>query len=250
VTDAPDSPEEQAVRRLLADARHTGPVPDDVAARLDAVLADLAAEPARGTAPEAQPERGRVAGAPAPVHPVVASLAAQRRRRAAGMLVAAAAIVVGGVVVAQHLPTTSNSQSTASADAAGRGEADSSLGGDTGSSTGPVAPGTSGAHDQLDFRARIRGGRVLVRPELFTADASAARRLLRQREAPASAYVVGGRARVACVAPRIRGSRVGATYQGAPAVLVFHAPESGSQVVDLYVCGSDEPLRSATLPSP
>ena len=35
------TPTEEQVRRLLADARHTEPMPDDVAARLDGVLADL-----------------------------------------------------------------------------------------------------------------------------------------------------------------------------------------------------------------
>ena len=34
--------EEERVRRLLADARHTEPMPDEVVARLDGVLADLA----------------------------------------------------------------------------------------------------------------------------------------------------------------------------------------------------------------
>ncbi|MGZ4450983.1 MAG: hypothetical protein ACXVW4_14415, partial [Nocardioides sp.] len=65
---------EQEVRRLLAEARHDGPIPEDVAARLDDVLRDLA----RGDA--------------APLAPVV-PLSSHRRRRAAGLLVAAAAVV-------------------------------------------------------------------------------------------------------------------------------------------------------------
>ena len=50
MTDAPDlTPEQDAVRRLLADARHDGPTPPEVVARLDDTLASLVAE--RGEAP-------------------------------------------------------------------------------------------------------------------------------------------------------------------------------------------------------
>ena len=87
VTDQPDqelTPEqEEHVRRLLADARHTEPAPDAVVARLDKVLAGLADEPARSADV---------------VH------LAHRRRRAATLLVAAAAVVVVGVGLGQVLP--------------------------------------------------------------------------------------------------------------------------------------------------
>ena len=48
-------PEQEAVRRLLADARHDGPTPPDVVARLDETLASLTAE----RASSAPPPRGR-----------------------------------------------------------------------------------------------------------------------------------------------------------------------------------------------
>ena len=48
----------ERVRRLLAEARHTEPMPDDVAARLDRVIAGLADDP------EARPRRSDVAAAP------------------------------------------------------------------------------------------------------------------------------------------------------------------------------------------
>ncbi len=231
-------PDDAAVRRLLADARHTGPMPDDVAARMDAVLADLAAE-----APAEPKETPPPAAAPAPLHPVVVSLDVRRRRRAAGMLVAAAAIVIGGVVVAQHLPTsTSQSNSATAQDDAGS----RALDGVTGSSPGPLTPGTSPRAEA----AKIRAGRVVVSPQRFTADALAARRLVRQRALSSSSFADLSQARAACVGQSVRGRRVGATYQGAPAVLVFHAPQSGTQVVDLYVCGSGRPVRSTTLPAP
>ena len=64
-----------------------------------------------------------------------------------------------------------------------------------------------------------------------------------------SQYAELRQADVSCVAAGTPGERVAATYQRAPAVLVFHAPASGSQVVDLFVCGSQRPVRSATLPA-
>ncbi|MCW2736347.1 hypothetical protein, partial [Nocardioides sp.] len=75
------TPEQDAVRGLLADARHDGPVPPEVVARLDETLASLVSE--RGEAP-------LTGNAPAPVVDLGA-----RRRRAAGIgLLAAAAVVV------------------------------------------------------------------------------------------------------------------------------------------------------------
>ena len=55
----PPSPEqEDRMRRLLADARHDEPVPDDVVARLDRVLADLRAEAAGTDTPAAEGSTG------------------------------------------------------------------------------------------------------------------------------------------------------------------------------------------------
>jgi hypothetical protein len=238
VTDEPDDlhadPDAEAVRRLLADARHTGPIPDDVADRMDAVLADLAGSPVDAPEPAAAREE-----------PVVVSLAAQRRRRAAAMLVAAAAIVVGGVVAAQHLP---GSSSQPDASPASRQQDSAALGNTGGGSVRPNAPGALRLND-VAGPARIRHGRLLVRPQHFTADALAARRVL-QRKVPASAYSFLSGSASSCAVPGAGGQRVSATYQRAPAVLVFRAPGSGSQVVDLYLCGSSSPVRSATLPSP
>src|SRR5687767_6234813 len=71
------TPEQEAqVRRLLSDARHTDPMPGDVVARLDRVLAGLGDDSAR----EATVVR-----------------LSDRRRTATRWLVAAAAVVVLGV---------------------------------------------------------------------------------------------------------------------------------------------------------
>ena len=84
MTDERDTPltpaQDEEVRRLLADARHDEPMPPEVAARMDRVLDDLAAEPSRRA-------------------PVV-DLAA-RRRRVSSLLVAAAAVVVVGIGIGQ-----------------------------------------------------------------------------------------------------------------------------------------------------
>ncbi|MGN0063688.1 MAG: hypothetical protein ACI379_05555 [Nocardioides sp.] len=94
---------EDAVRRLLADARHDAPVPDEVVARLDTTLAGLVAE--------------RDASAPEPSPAPVIDLAARRRRRMTQFVAAAAVVVVAGVGVNQLQPfgTSSPSSDTAGA---------------------------------------------------------------------------------------------------------------------------------------
>jgi hypothetical protein len=43
------------------------------------------------------------------------------------------------------------------------------------------------------------------------------------------------------------GTAVAATYDGTPAYLVLRPPAGDVQVVDLYICGTDEPARTITL---
>ena len=126
---------EDDVRRLLADARHTEPMPADVAARMDDLLAGL--RPDSPVAPEVPDAEPVPVSTPAPRHPAVASLAAQRRRRAAGMLVAAAAVVVGAVVVVPHLPAPGSSSSSPAS--AGDHSGADLAGGSSAKSPGPEA---------------------------------------------------------------------------------------------------------------
>lgn len=87
---------EEAVRRLLAQARHDGPTPDDVVARLDDVLAGLVAE--RTGAPQSTP----VADDDAAPAPVIELAQRRSRRRLVGMVAAAASVaVLGGVALNQ-----------------------------------------------------------------------------------------------------------------------------------------------------
>ncbi len=235
MTDETERPEIEEVRRLLADARHTAPMPDDVATRMEDVLADLSGEPA------GQASAGEPVGVPAPT---VVSLAAQRRRRAAGLLVAAAAIVVGGVVVAQHLPHGGQASETAGGErspAAANGSS-GNTGNDSASAPKATTPGLAGPSPV------VRHGRVLVRPQHFTADALAGRGLLTAKNAAnRSEFTIAPRG---CVHVPPHSQALKALYRRAPAVLVYHRPAGTSQVVDLFVCGSSRPLRSVTLPTP
>jgi hypothetical protein len=236
VTDRPrssadDSPEVREVRRLLAESRHTDPMPDDVATQMDRVLAGLSSTPA---APPVEPVGARDAE--------VVPIGAHRRRRAAGLLVAAAAIVVGGFAVAQNLPSPGQSGGPATSAAEDRPQA----GGDTNAGKGPSqdtgAPEMSSKDGRYD--GLLRHGRVVVRPRHFTDDALESRRLLgldlsRAYDLNQACADLAGQARA-----------VPAEYRHAPAALVFRRPEGTSQVVDLFVCGTPQPVRSTTLPAP
>lgn len=223
---ADEAPEIAEVRRLLADARPSGPMPADVVARMDRVLARL------GDETPASPDVRL--GPSADVVPI----AAHRRRVAAGLLVAAAAVVVGGVVVSPHVhPSSSRSTATAGG-AEDRVQADNA--------GGQVAPPTGPAHSLTPAPAPVRHGRVVVRPRHFSSDALNGRTLL-------GAHRLGNSAKLdyATCAVRAQPSRVvPAEYRHAPAALVYRRPEGSSQVVELYVCGSARPIRSATLPAP
>jgi hypothetical protein len=216
----PETPEVAEVRRLLAQARHDEPMPDDLAARLDDVLAGLGAEtPETASAPA---DDARVV--PIPV---------RRRRNAAGLLVAAAAIVVGGIVIAPHVHVGSASDRS-SAGAAGGAAAgsDNQLHG----ASSPTQPRSAEGTNQLV------SGRVVVRPRHFATDAARAMVLLRHPPADTA------KARSApCSGLPPHATSVPAAYRRAPAALVYGPVEGSSRVVDLYVCGSSRPVRSTTL---
>jgi len=211
----PEPPEIAEVRRLLAEARHTEPMPDDVAARLDDVLTGLAASQQ--------------------VAADVVPLASRRRRRVAGWLVAAAAVEVGGVAVAPHLHSDGTAaQTTAGSDAAAP---QSYNAGATGSDQTP-GPATA---------PRIDDGLVIVRPGHFNADVRAAQRdVLRSLASSASPEAADAR----CADAPAGADSVAAEYLRRPATLVFQRASGGSQRVELYVCGQSGPVRSTTLPVP
>jgi hypothetical protein len=242
VTDAvpPQGPEddEVSVRRLLAEARADEPMPADVVARMDDVLAGLRSEPA------SRPEE--TSDEPAPTEATVTRLRDHRRRRAAGWLLGAAAVVVGGILVAQHLPddTTSSQNGAASA-------ADGQVAHPPRDSTGSTgsAPKAQSKGSQDGITNSAGGGPVVVRPQHFTADALAARRLQRTPSAQGNDFTSSSSpSSPSCTAPKPYADVVRASYQGAPAILVYRPPAGGAQVVDLVLCGSTRVVRSTTLP--
>lgn len=223
------APEQEAqLRRLLADARHTDPMPSDVVARLDRVLAGLADEPARAAK--------------------VVRLA-DRRRRATRLLVAAAAVVAvgfGGSQVVDGFDGFSGA-GDASSPAAEAGQ-------DEDAAEGAEAPGpTSGELEPQSPADRRRLAKV--RAQAFADDTAE----LRDGIATYEYSFVDGEltedqadlARAVCSAGAWGAGRyVAVRYAGDPGWIVFRRPQGDTQVADLFLCGSELARRSLTLPYP
>jgi hypothetical protein len=242
MTDASDLPTRQeAVRRLLADARHDGPPPAEVVARLDETLAALVAE--RGSAP--------LEGAPASSDRTadVVDLAARRRRLAGVGLLAAAAVVVAGVALGQVLPR-------------GSGDAGSSAGSDSSLADAPAESGADSESDDSGTAGSELAPESLKSspatpfagyPTLSSTDVALEEQVLALRaEADARSQDLGSvDALSGCALPSLgRGRRLLAQVDGEPGVLVFRRPDGGSQQAELYVCGASAPVRTLTLPAP
>ncbi|MGH3308331.1 MAG: hypothetical protein ACRDOX_11645 [Nocardioides sp.] len=226
-SDDPLTPAEEEVRRLLADARHTGPTPPDVVARLDRVLGDLGQEPDRAA-------------------PVVDL--ARRRRRVASLLVAAAAVVAVGVGIGQVVapqPASENSEAGASRESADEPR-------DSVQSKGPLAQNSGEVPTPVTGDAQEKAGLPRLRLDHLKEDFTVARRELasdaQAYSGPGSAARAAG---AACAADSWgKGRFVPVSYGGTPAVLVFRRTVGDTQVADLFLCGSEEPVRSVTLPAP
>ena len=128
--------DDEQVRRLLADARHTEPMPEDVVARLDGVLADLAG-PSTAEHPECRPT----------------DLAAVRRRHnVRTWLVAAAAVVAIGIGVNQ-VDLTSSATATTPSSAGSAQDSDAQPGADSGDSGAGAAPSAPELADGSELNA-------------------------------------------------------------------------------------------------
>ena len=228
-----DPAEDERIRRLLADARHTEPMPSAVVARLDRVLSGLSDD---------RTERADRAD-----RAEVVDLMARRRRTVGQLLVAAAAVVAVGFGITQVLPGLGGSSGgDAQETTAGGAAADSAEGGDGDGSrfvspeSAPEAPsdGTTSGAAKSTFR---------IRSDEFGPDVRRARNQLEGGSAALVEYPAEG-----CLAVSVEpGSEVVATtYDAAPAALVLRPPSGDVQVVDLYLCGDLEPRRSITLTTP
>lgn len=256
------SPDQEArLRRLLARSRHDEQVPEDVAARLDDVLARLEAGD-----PELAGPRARKAE--------VTALAARRRRTAASLLIAAAAVVVVGVGVGQlvdgaesagdSMTAGSDTSAVEDAEAADRSEGRTSGEELDGDEAGAMAqddlaqfsavPGEGALADLVVLSDRL----VDVREADFT---RAATRIQRRLDPTAQTAKDSATTPLRRAAPRVQrawqgcppadwgpGTAVAVLYDGAPAVLVFRPSTGDAQVADLLQCGTGETLRSVTLP--
>jgi hypothetical protein len=243
MTDEQLDPRDAEVRRLLAGARHTDPAPEDVVARLDRVLADLATEPSR-------------------VRPVTDL--ATRRRRVTRMLVAAAAVVVVGVGVQQVVspqdgsdsadgPSTTSLREEGGDQDAGSSESGAATSDEVSDDEAPEATESSPLDGVIaPLPQSGEADLVRLRPRHFADDVAAHPTFTNARGAQ-----VGGRAMafdaagVACRADAWgRGTFVPVRYGRTPAVLVFRRAMGDTQVADLFLCGETEPERSVTLPAP
>ncbi|MFW6773148.1 hypothetical protein ACOACO_02600 [Nocardioides sp. CPCC 205120] len=265
--DAPLDPATEArVRGLLRAAAERSPMPADVAARLDDVLAGLAAERA-GAAPAATPAQNALPPRPdaSPAHrpaPELVDLAAARRRRrvARGLLVAAAAVVVvgvGGTVVPRLGGSESDSESSEVA-----GEAPQGSSAEEQEDAGPASPGydAPGAAPEADVQDRAvtaaaaltpYAGQVLAGPDgvVLSAgpdlDAQVADLLSSVAAAPAPA--AGD-----CGEPGPGAVGVLTTYAGTPARVDVTLPEGDAGTVDVVVraCGTGDRLDALRLARP
>ncbi|WP_395658076.1 hypothetical protein [Nocardioides sp.] len=219
--------DDEQVRRLLADARHTDPMPSDVAGRMDRVLADLRAD------------------RPVPA-PVADLAAARRRRRVRTLLAAAAVVVVAGVGIDQL-----RGLGTGADDGAGSSSADSASS-QEGSAGGDSAPLAGQSPQDFSEAVRLDPDRFAQQVRGLRADAS-----LRTTEdgAEADGQRNDGDSLAAqpqaqgCTAPG-RGRVVAVRYDGSPGLLVYRPVRGDTQVVDLYLCGRPGAYRSITLPAP
>jgi hypothetical protein len=240
----PASPaDEAAVARLLADARETGPVPAEVAARLDTTLAGLVAE--RGAVPlDAQ--------RPAPTAAVV-SLHRRRRLRAGALLAAAAAVIAGGMVFGQLDTGGSDGDQAASesapdrpSDVAGGAEAEDNTQLNKGNDrkAEDVAPPTDTALAADPARLHTRhlvADLARLRETLDAQLTGADYTTLTVSEFPQGFM---------CRPKKVDGDGfvLPARYDDRPALVVFREPVGHSQVADVVQCGTGEVLRSATIP--
>jgi hypothetical protein len=236
--------QEERVRRLLAEARHRDPMPPDVVARLDRVLADLADESAATSEP-----------APSGV---VLLESRRRRRRFGTILVAAAAVTVVGVGLSEFTDGVGsmNATSDSGADSAGMaeegtGEQESAPeanedGGELAGSSPPADESQRDASEASKYARRMANQAQEVGTESFRRDA---------RRLAAFTPVAAGKADAllkACggAADWGAGDVVPATYSGQLGALVYRTPTSDGQQVELFLCGVDGPVRSVTLPAP
>jgi hypothetical protein len=231
-------------------------MPPEVAARLDATLADLVAERPAAQSGQQREEAAGDAPAPAPVVP----LEERRRRRWPRVLVAAASVSVlayGVGFVLNGLELSGGSaESTAARDETFAG---GGAGADTDSGLVPEdAPqGLEGPRDGV----QVQGSRVLARKLLVAGTVRLHSGSLREEVQRLVDSTVDARGPVpltdrkgtldtlaSCAEPATaRGDRLAAArFDGQPATLVLRKATGGARVAEVYSCGDGSRLIAQT----
>ncbi|GAA1912011.1 hypothetical protein [Nocardioides hwasunensis] len=242
LSDSDLTPEQDAVRRLLADARHDGPPPAEVVGRLDDTLASLVAE--RGGAPL---ETGEPAATGAGS---VVDLRSRRRRVASLGVLAAAAVVVAGVALGQALPRgAGGDDGGSSADTSAARQLDDPS---SGGSADDRPSDEGGAATQMAPEGNLKSTAPTSAPTLSADDPDLEQKLLDVRSRATSSRASGPSDVLdSCALSEVgTGRRLVTEVDGQVGVVLFRRPDGATQQVDLYVCGSDEPVRTLTLPAP
>lgn len=222
--------QDDAVRALLASARHTEPIPDEVVARLDATLASLTGDRQETRAP-------------------VVALASRRRRTASTLLLAAAAVVVAGVGIGQVLSPDGSDDSAGSESVMSTQDRAAGKSDGVPYSAEAEAPDEGGAELQNDSSARTApspGSGLLAELSSLSSDTALRPQVRKLRSVSAATA-----SDTPCAGPDVgSGTTVPVTYDGVPGALVFRIPSGSSQRVDVFLCGEREALRTLTLRAP
>jgi hypothetical protein len=233
----------EAVRRLLAGARDDEGIPDDVAARLEAVLGDLTAE--RSSAPVSRK---------AEVIPL--------RRRWPKVLVAAAAVTAFGFGIVQLVGNSANDADSAGAGADSKAERNAATADDlaSGPEQAPVvpqpaaSPGDSAAGLRLQMLSQASLNMIGVQGLRQLNPGTLDRDLMKLTDATAaegvngpdySYYDVRG-ARISCgpFYTVVGGETFAASYRRHLALVLFHPKLDGVRLVEIYDCEGRTPRRA------
>jgi hypothetical protein len=228
------TPEQEArVARLLAEARADEPIPQDVAARLDRVLAGMQSE--------------QITGPGRQIAPVI-DLAARRRRRAGMLLAAAAAVIVAGVGIGQVVgPDRGDDANNSASDEAGGQDnqpADNPQASAAPNGMSEQERATLGPPTRITAKSFATAVRRLQSHAGIRSEASAGVMMNGEDLAPPDTDYSCG------LADYGDGKLMAVFYNGSPAVLAYRPPGGDTQVVELLQCGSGEAIRSTTIPLP
>jgi hypothetical protein len=258
-TDEPDEPltplapgDEARIRALLSDARASGPMPAEVAGRMEQALIGLAADRAVGGA-----EPSPATGSEATVIPLVRT----RRHRVVAVLGAAAAVAVFGLGIATFFDGDSESlDDTGAADSGGvhRGDAadNEAVGKQPSAAAESDGRGTEETTADLEdapwvMRVTSEHGPYVVHSRHVTRDLARVQAAVldQPRTAHYGKTTIHEPRDFSCpTAQWGRGILVAARYDDAPAYVAFRQPMGDTQVVEVLQCGTGDLLRSTTLP--